>query len=72
MDLINKLFNQLFKSSRAKPSGLALYLHWYNRDNNWLERITITGQLERLLWNKDIFNPRRSVSSTIDKSGEYV
>lgn len=60
---IIKIVKNCFSRKKVEPTMLARYILWYNRDNNWFERLQANKQMELLFWNSDCFNGASCVQS---------
>lgn len=60
--LKNRILDFLFKK-KTEPSMLAHYILWYNRNDNWFERLSANKQIELLFWNPDCYNNTSCVQS---------
>lgn len=60
--LKNRILDFLFRR-KPEPSMLARYIIWYNRNDNWFERLSANKQIELLFWNPDIYNNTSCVQS---------
>jgi hypothetical protein len=60
---IIKIVKNCFSRKKVEPTMLAHYILWYNRDNNWFERLWTNKQIELLLWNPVCFSSASCVQS---------